>query len=178
MVRFNARETNPNGGGMLPKGKHHVFISSVVEAVSPKGEAQLSIKFNECPQTVDAIGGSISEFVPLEGKRMGILGNLLIAVNAWTKEDWEKSQKSGADMSFDEKLLVNRQLVIEVEENTYDGKTRLQVGFKMFAINDPRAKGVKLSPIYLEQLKSNPQTLIPTTIAESSDATGELEAVF
>lgn len=179
MARFNASETNPNGGGLLPVGKHHVFISSVVETVSPKGEPQLQFKFDECPHTANAAPSrSIKEFVPLTGKRMGILGNLLIAVNAWTKEDWEKSQKAGADMSFEESLLVGRQLVIEVSEDSYDGKTRLQVGFKTFAVTDPRAKGVKLSPLYLEMLKTNPQNLIPTTVAETTDATGELEAAF
>lgn len=179
MVRFNASETNPNGGGMLPKGKHHVFISTAVGTTSQKGDPQLQVKFDECPHTADAVSGrSIRTFIPLTGKGMGKLGNLLIAVNAWTKEDWEKSQKAGADMSFDESLLVGRQLVVDVEEQSYNNETKLQVGFGMFAVTDPRAKGVKLSPLYLEMLKTSPQNLIPTTIAENSDAAGELEAAF
>lgn len=156
MVRVegkDTKETNPDGGGLLGVGKHHVLCESQ-ELKSNDYGMQVAVKL-KCLASSDplSVGLVRTEYLDAQGKGAGRLWTFAVAVGVITKEEWKRATDDGDDVEIDETLFPGRQLLIEYRDEKYTatrgenkGKEISKVGasFRMYPLNGPEAKSFVL----------------------------------
>ena len=75
-------------------------------------------------------------------KRMMLLA---LATGIVTEEEIEAARKQGKGPRVDFNLCVGRQFCGELQEETYQGKARCKLGYRIWAIGSDEAKGIPIN---------------------------------
>lgn len=153
MVKVQANDTNPDGGGnsIRVDCDCHLACEKVeITRYNHKGVENLSVKcdFFVLAASVASEGGKkISEFFPVSGKAAGKFLNLAVAAGLTTKEAWKQAQEAGQELEIDENLLVGRQICAAVRMEEYQGSKEEYKNKKFatigFRTHHPRSEEVK-----------------------------------
>lgn len=137
-------------GGQFPPCKCHLLVTSIEEKEGNRGP-YLSVNFEVIASSEKSVvGRETFTYINLTGKSAmrGIL--FAKAIGLLTDEDIEAAKESGTgeiDIDWDD--APSRTLVAEFEESEWKGKTRCQIEFSMFHVDDERAKSFPKNKSYL-----------------------------
>lgn len=123
-------------------GAYHFSIDDAKETLAKKkGTPQI-----ECGCSVLA-GTNKSQIGMSHTVWLNLAGNInrtalfLLSTGVITRAQWEQ-YKAGTDLDFDVADMIGRTFCAEAESDTWEGKTRVEIGFKIWGPLDPDAKHV------------------------------------
>lgn len=83
------------------------------------------------------------------------LPQFLVATKLLSKQDIDRHQAAGTSPDIDlEGLAIGRQFCGTLEPETYEGKTRVKLSFRMWAVDSSRAKGIPLNKAKLAEFET------------------------
>lgn len=136
MARIPTAETNPDGGGsFLGVGRHHCIVDSCELITNDKGTqivAELQCLASDSPE---AASKTHREYFGLTGKAAGRLLTFYCAIDLYSREQWQADKAAGVSPDIDESKAVGRQLMVELQDEEYEGKKKAKAGFRFHHVN-------------------------------------------
>lgn len=133
-------DPSKNFDGPAP-GKYHVCVARIDEEGGKGGE--MIVDFEVLAGTPANSEGRIHrEYFQKSMKAFGRIHKFAMAIGLVTAEQLEDMKRRGVQPTYDfEKDGKDKQLCIEVIEDTYNGKTRNKVNFNMWRVDDSKVSG-------------------------------------
>ena len=118
-------------------GRYHVAVVKVDESGGKKGE--MIVDFEVLAGTTpNQEGRGHREYFQKTQSAMGRIHGLALALGMVTKDQLNQAKATGANLVYDFEAQVGKQLHLDLQESTYEGKVRVKVDFRMYKIDDPR----------------------------------------
>lgn len=146
------------GGTRLPVGEYHFSIMDVdpregqtrEKTISENGVEKVVEVAEDIKITLevaaaadnDLIGATTSVFFPKGGRGLGKTLMLLCATGITTQEELEKMKADGKNPDWDLNSLCGRSFIGKMEENEWQGKKSVKLGFGIYAVDDPKVAHV------------------------------------
>lgn len=132
------------GGDFPPPGSYHLEVLEFCEE-DPRNGA--------CWMDSEVLAGSVKgqegkvhrEYFATTEKAQGRLLQLAVAMKITTEEELKRLKAAGESPEIDFKQLApGRQFCGKLVLEEYKGKTRCKLNFNIWAVDDPKAKGIPL----------------------------------
>jgi hypothetical protein len=130
-------------------GRYHVQVTGVdEEAETRSGKPQMTVDFEILAGTPKGQEGRTHREYFVQSEAEGAVNRVLIfalATKLITYEELKQHKERGSNPVIDFSRAVDRQLCLEIEHEEYEGKKRARCGYRMFAVDSPRSKGIPLN---------------------------------
>ena len=135
-------------GGIPAPGKYHCQVTDVkMENNQIELHFEISGPGSEC-------GKTFREWLQMSGntdettkKIRGRLGVFACRLGLVSDTDWQAAKEQGIPLSFDFADAIGNQAIVELKEETNEGKTRIRVPWAgIHRLDSEEAKGVPLDP--------------------------------
>ena len=118
-------------------GRYHVAVVKVDEDGGTDGS--MIVDFEVLAGTVPGQEGkSQREYFQKTKAAMGRIHGLAVALGMVTKEQLMQAKATGANLLYEFENQVGKQLHLDLQESTYNGKTRVKADFRIYKIDDPK----------------------------------------
>lgn len=135
-------------------GKCHLEITRVEEdATSKGGNPQMEVDLEVLAHTdPEQVAKSHREFFPWTAKAESKALQFAVACGLTTVDELKQKKAAGENPIIDFNMAVGRQILGELTEETYEGKTSCKLNFNMFHVNSPKHKDVPRNQGKLNEL--------------------------
>lgn len=118
-------------------GRYHLCVDDVEEDGGEKGE--MIVHFEVVAGTVpNQEGKKIREYFAKSAKAFGKIHQLALALGMVSAEDLKRMKAEGRSPTYDFPGQIGQQLHGDLQEEEYNGKKYVKIGYRLYRIDDPR----------------------------------------
>lgn len=118
-------------------GRCHMLVDHVDEDGGDKGE--MIVDFEVAAHTVPGQEGKKKrEYFAKTPKAFGRIHQLAIALGMISSDQLKQLKAQGKSPNYDFPAQIGKQCHIDLQEESYEGKTSLKAGFRIYRIDDPK----------------------------------------